>query len=42
MEGLVLSGGEGIPAVMTRSMGELFPEMGSFTSATDGDCKGDW
>lgn len=44
IEGLVLSGGEGIPGiwgVVMASIGVVEPENGSFGSATDGDCNGD-
>lgn len=44
MEGLVLSGGDGIPGnwcVTIKSIGVLVPDSGSFVSATDGDCSGD-
>ena len=44
MDGLVLSGGDGIPdnwGVATASIGVAEPEKGSLDSATEGDCKGD-
>jgi len=40
-EDLVLRGGEGIPGVVTASIGVTLPEKGSLDSATEGDCKGD-
>ena len=44
IEGLVLSGGDGIPGncgVVIASIGVTCPEKGSLGSATEGDCSGD-
>lgn len=44
MDGLVLSGGDGIPgacSIAIESIGVTFPDKGSLNSATDGDCNGD-